>query len=514
MKKIFTFLKSRLVATALLAVLQMGLVVLLAQYLAKFFFPLMLVINIAVLILILNRDSNTDFKLSWVVLVLLFPVSGVLFYLLFGMSWLVKTNKRKLKNAFDSVCYSCCEKAAYIPVSDDERTAALPRRQFQYLLTAANTDVFEQTETEFFHPGINFFERMLKEIEAAEKFIFMEYFIIQKGLAFSQVYELLTKKAAVGVEVRIMFDDIGTLSKLPRKFAQTLRNDGLKVAVFNPLRTPIGRFLNYRDHRKYTIIDGKTAFTGGVNLSDEYMGYTERLGVWEDSAIMLKGDAVNRMTISFLQLWNFAVASKTVLPQEETPDYMRYLSEYKAKKDGLVIPFSDEPLTGEFVSANAYLNLIESAQSYVYICTPYLILDDIMSAAITRAAKSGIDIKIITPAIPDKKLVFLLTRANYRALVNSGVEIYEFTPGFMHTKAIVSDDLTAIVGTANFDYRSFYLHFENGVWMHKSKAVSQVKESFLKNLKLSQQITTEFIEKTPLFKRLLSSLLKVFAPMM
>lgn len=377
-------------------------------------------------------------------------------------------------------------------------------REATYICRNAYSNVYKYTETEFLAPGKVFHAEFIKQLLKAQKFIFLEYFIIDTGVMWDSVLSILVDKVKAGVEVWLMYDDIGTINTLPQNYPQILRELGIKVVVFNPYKPSMDKFLNYRDHRKLTIIDGKVAFTGGVNLADEYINKKDRFGYWEDCSIMLDGDAVNKITIMFLQIWYFASG--------EMPNYKKYLTDYKKDTDGYVIPFSDEPLDQELICENAYINLINNAKKYVYICTPYLILDEIMTQALIGAAKSGVEVVIITPHIPDKKMVFLMTRSNYRDLLLGGVRIYEFTPGFIHSKTIISDDVTGIVGTSNFDYRSFYLHFENGVWMHNSKAVLQAKKSHLKSLEASQEITLEFLDKIPTRAKIISSLLKMFAP--
>ena len=353
---------------------------------------------------------------------------------------------------------------------------------------------------------VEIIEELLKEMKKAEKYIFLEYFIIGYGEMWQKTLDVLIQKAKEGVEIRILYDDIGTINLLPADFPERMSSLNIKTAVFNPYKPSLDKFLNYRDHRKFAIIDGKVAFTGGINIADEYINKKERFGYWEDSSVKLDGDAVRKVTVLFLEMWYFTTGEKT--------DFDKYIVDYQGKNDGFVIPFSDEPLFRELIHENAYMNVIENAKESVYICTPYLILDNNMENSLIRAAKSGIDVKIITPHHPDKKMVFEMTRSNYESLVRNGVEIYEFTPGFMHTKMIISDNSTAIVGTCNFDFRSFYLHFENGVWMYKSKAVSQATESFFKALSVSEKITPEFFENVSFKRQLLRSILKIFSPLL
>lgn len=506
MEKFLKLITGRIFIVSALIFMQIFIIATLLIFLSWLFVPILgffLLLNFFIVVVIINRNSNPMFKVAWIIPVLVFPVCGALFYLLFGRTHLNRKNTEKLSAAMKSA-------NDFVSVNEDllrrigNKNAHLSR-EAKYIIKSANTNVFEFTETEYFCPGALFYEKLLLELKKAKNFIFIEYFIINKGLMWNEIKNILIEKVRHGVEVRVMYDDIGS-SDLPIDFPVELRKLGFKSVVFNPYKPSLDKFLNYRDHRKFTIIDGRVAFTGGVNLADEYIGVKDRFGFWEDSAVMLRGDAVNRITIMFLQLWHFAA--------NELPDYEYYNVDFRANHDGYVIPFSDEPLIQELVCENAYTNIINNAKHYIYICTPYLILDEVVMTSLIRAAKSGVDVKIITPGIPDKKLVFYMTQSNYKDLIDGGVEIYEFTPGFMHSKIIVSDDNTAIIGTANFDYRSFYLHFENGVWIHGSKAVLQAKDSFLKACNASAIINQEFLDSISFRKKLLCSILKVFAPLL
>ncbi len=379
-------------------------------------------------------------------------------------------------------------------------------REANYIINNSRSNVYSHTKTEFLNPGSLFFSELLFELNKAEKYIFLEYFIIGDGIMWQKTLDILKKKVQNGVEVRLIYDDIGTINLLPVDFPEQMKKIGIDTIVFNPYKPSLDRFMNYRDHRKFAIIDGKVAFTGGINIADEYINRKERFGFWEDSCVKLDGDAVKKVVVLYLEMWHFT----TGIPQ----DYSRYIVDYKNESDGYVIPFSDEPLFRELIHENAYINIINDAKKYVYICTPYLILDDVMESSLIRAAKSGVNVKIITPHHPDKKTIFEMTQANYERLMRNGVMIYEFIPGFIHTKMIISDDSTAIVGTCNFDYRSFYLHFENGVWMYGSKAVNEARDSFLNSLSVSKQMTDDIFKNISFGRRLLRSLLKVLAPLL
>lgn len=507
MNKIFKFLTSRVFVVSLLIFIQISMISLIMIYLSWIYIPiyiLFMVISFVIVIAIINRNNNPMFKIAWIIPVLAFPICGALFYLMFGRTHLNKKNRTRLKNAIDST-------EGVIKVNKDALQFVGARnshiqREANYIINSSRSNLYLSTETQFLSPGSLFFRELIPELKKAEKFIFLEYFIIGEGRMWDEILDILKEKIAAGVEVRLMYDDIGCISTLPLDFPEKMRQLGIRTTVFNPYRPSIDPFLNYRDHRKFAIIDGKVAFTGGINIADEYINEKERFGFWEDASVKLEGDAVNKTTVLFLEMWYFSTG--------ELPVYTDYLVDYKAQHDGVVIPFSDEPLFPELVCENAYINIINNARKYVYICTPYLILDNVMESALIRAAKSGIRVVILTPHKPDKKLVFLMTRSNYKTLIESGCEIYEFTPGFMHTKMIISDDETAIVGTSNFDYRSFYLHFENGVWMNRCKAVNQARDSFLRTLEVSEKVTSDIVDNVSFATKILRSVLKMFAPLL
>ncbi len=358
--------------------------------------------------------------------------------------------------------------------------------------------------------GQAYFEALLEELEKAEKFIFMEYFIIEEGQMWNSILEILKRKAKQGVEVRIIYDDFGCMMTLPKNYNKKLEEYGIKCSIFNPANPIFTVIYNNRTHRKITVIDGKVAFTGGLNLADEYINKVEKFGYWKDTGILIKGEGVWSFTTMFLNIWNFLIKSDE--------DYSLYkcneFKEYENLSDGYVIPFSDSPLDKEIVSSNVYIALINNATKYVYITTPYLIIDHEMTSALCYAAKRGIDVRIITPHIPDKKVVFEVTRSNYPILIEAGVKIYEYLPGFMHAKSFVVDDLYSVIGTINLDYRSLFLHFECGIWIYNSKTIFDIKKDFLSTIEECKLITLEEATNISGLKELLRAILKVFAPLM
>ena len=326
------------------------------------------------------------------------------------------------------------------------------------------------------------------------------------------ILDILEQKAAQGVDVRLIYDGFGCLTTLPYKYDKFLREKGIQCKVFNPFRPVLNIIQNNRDHRKICVIDGKTGFTGGINLADEYINQKERFGHWKDTAVMLKGDAVWSMTMMFLHMWNVVNGIQTPIDYAAHSPHAYHPEEFEGS--GVVQPFTDTPLDGETLGENVYLNIINRAKRYVYICTPYLIIDNEMMTALCLAAKSGVDVRIMTPGVPDKKMVFLLTQSYYAQLIEAGVKIYEYQPGFLHAKSFVCDDEIAVVGTINLDYRSLYLHFEDGVWIYKNDVIRDILEDFLETMHYCDPISLEFCKNRNIFVRGFQSILRVFAPLL
>jgi cardiolipin synthase len=508
LKKVFKILQSKIFITALLAFIQLAvLFYFVISFANKFvwYYAITTVISILIVLDIANEDMNPSFKLTWIIAVLIFPIWGAPLYLIFAKSKQsyrigkrFKSYRLMMRNAMSSAGDSIHE----IEAEDPEIA-----RQMKYIKKTAYAPVYKNTSAKYFSSGEDYFKAVVRELTRAEKFIFIEYFIIEQGKMFGDILEILKTKISEGVEVRLMYDDFGTIQKLPKGYDKYLEGLGISVSVFNRIRPSLDTFLNYRDHRKILVIDGNTAFTGGINLADEYINEVERFGHWKDTGIMIKGEAVTKMTETFLQLWHFSRGESKV-------DYDEYLGDLECESDGYIQPYADGPSNDQLICELAYLGIINSATKNLYITTPYLILDNEMTTALTHAAMSGVDVRIITPHIPDKKTVFAVTRSNYRALLNAGVRIYEYTPGFIHAKSIAADGKICVVGTANFDFRSFYLHFENCILAYKSKCVKEVESDFWETMEKSQEVTIEQINKKGALYALLQAVLKVFSPLM
>ena len=466
-------------------------------------------IGIALSLYIYNRDINPGYKIAWIFVILSFPLFGVMFYVFFGNNHSGDRIRKKMGEYNDEARLLLPQNADLMSElhSDD----SFAGKQAKYLFSYGGYPVYRNTEVTYFPIGEDKFAAMIRELEKAERFIFLEYFIIAEGKMWSTILEILERKAAAGVDVRLIYDDIGCLLTLPYKYNEELERRGIKCRVFNPFRPVWSAKMNNRDHRKILVIDGHTAFTGGINIADEYINEYEKYGHWKDTAVMLKGEGVWSFTVMFLTMWNYLTRSKPgsydqFRPQPSDIAHIR--------SRGVVIPFTDSPLDDEPVGENVYLNIINSAADYVYITTPYLVIDNEMQTALVQAAKSGVDVRIITPHIPDKWFVFAVTRAHYRKLVRYGIKIYEYTPGFIHAKNFVSDDKTAVVGTINLDFRSLYLHFECAAFMYRSECIPDIKRDYLETLRLCQEVTYSDCLHISFFRRVGRAILRLFAPLM
>ena len=489
-KVLFRIVFGRTAFVVLFLLLQIGFLFSCFRWLSNYLVYIyggMLALTALVVIYILNEKSNPSFKLAWVIPVLVIPVFGTFLYLFVQFQIGTKWINRRLKDAGD-------ETSPYLeqnPITE-KRLKKVSRDRANlavYLKNCGGFPVCQNTSVRYFPLGDAMFPEFKRQLKSARKFIFMEYFIIERGKMWGEILEILEEKAAQGVEVRVMYDGMCCMMLLPYHYPQVLEKKGIRCKMFSPIKPTLSTHQNNRDHRKICVIDGHTAFTGGINLADEYINAVERFGHWKDTAVMLQGEGVQSFTMMFLQMWNITERQKEnygkyIYPGEEL------LNDAKPEL-GFVIPYGDSPLDGENVGERVYMDIINQARDYVHMMTPYLILDNEMVTALTFAAKRGVDTVLMMPHIPDKKYAYLLARSYYPELIEAGVKIYEYTPGFVHAKVFVSDDETAVVGTINLDFRSLYLHFECGVWIHKNPVVDAIEEDFLETLKKCRQVTLE-----------------------
>ena len=460
---------------------------------------------VIILIYILNARSNSSFKLMWIILILVVPVVGVAFYIFTR----VQPGTAYISHRVNALIEE--EKDYLTPHKDTLYDVYAESKQecgfMQYLYKRGKYPVYSNASVKYFPLGEDKFQELLYQLERAEKFIFLEYFIVDKGIMWNRILRILARKAREGVEVRFMYDGTCTLSLLPRNYPKRLEQLGIQCKIFAPMRPFLSTHQNNRDHRKIAVIDGRAAFTGGVNLADEYINAEQRFGYWKDAALRVEGDAAWNFTVMFLNFWNAFRSSETDY------DAFRPMPLVPPVSDGIVQPYADSPLDEEPMAETVYLNILAQAQRYVYIYTPYLAVGEEMLDALKNAAKRGVDIRLVLPGIPDKKLVFRLSRSYYLPLLRAGVRIYEYTPGFLHAKCWVSDDVTAVVGSINMDYRSLFLHFECGVLLQKNSQVAVLRDDVRATLPQCREIqVTEC--RTSLPGTVLDSVLRLLSPLM
>lgn len=510
MRKLFKIMFHRAVLTAMALLAQITFLIVIIiefRHYFAFFYAGSIVLSIIAVVLIINSDMTSGYKIAWMIPILLFPIFGGLFYIFFGGKKLSKRVRKKMNSVELKMKEALSERGTVIDMLEHECSSAA--NHAKYIQNYAYSPPYNNTTTKYLPSGEAKFKVLKEELAKAKRYIFMEYFIIEEGRMWGDILEILEAKAAEGVDVRVMYDDVGCITKLPKGYDKVLESKGIKCAVFNPFAPVLSSRLNNRDHRKITAIDGHTGFTGGINLADEYINEYEKFGHWKDTAIMLKGEAAWSLSVMFLSLWDYV--------NDIDEDYSQFkplAEELEDNGDGYVQPFADNPLDEEPVGESVYLNLINRAKNYLYITTPYLIIDTEMVVALSVAAKSGVDVRIVTPYIADKRIVHSMTRSYYPILIRNGIKIYEYTPGFIHAKSFVVDDEYGVVGTINMDYRSLYLHYECGVWLYKTSSVEDIKRDFLDTLKLCREFTAEDVKNIPAYKTLGRSIIRVLAPLM
>lgn len=452
-----------------------------------------------------SRRKNSAYKMPWIMLIMGMPVMGLSLYLMMEVSLTPKSVNKKINQIReDFTRYLQQDPQVMQDLENRDHSLA---NQSRYLWNHDGSPVYANTKVRYFGEAVDAFAELKAALEQAERFIFMEYFIVEDKISFSEIQKILAKKAAEGVQVRLMYDDMGSIGTVNLKFARELNRQGIQCQVFNPALPFLNLFMNNRDHRKITVIDGRVGFTGGYNLADEYFGIARPYGHWKDTGIRLEGEAVRSLTATFLELWN--VASRT---KEDPGQYLQVSPSVPA--EGYVQPFGESPLDNEQVAENVFLNLLAHAKKYIWFMTPYLIITDELSRAMELAAKRGVDVRIITPGIPDKKTVYALTRSYYAGLVSQGVRIFEYTPGFCHGKQCVCDGELACIGTSNLDYRSLYLHFENNVLFMDCDAVRDMEQDFRDTFGQCREVTEEYRRGRGAILRIWQCVLRLFAPMM
>lgn len=511
-KGILHLIFSRLLIIVLLALLQLLAIVAFygwLSHIAPWITILYALFEIVMIIYLFNNSMDSTAKLTWMFIIAVFPLAGG-FFLWFTQSNIVNRKlKDRILSLIQSTQYTIAqpEDVAEALKEDPSGTLSLNR----YLERSGCFPIYGNTAVTYFPLGEDKFEALLRELKKAQHFIFLEYFIIEEGYMWGEVLRILVKKAKEGVDVRVMYDGMCEISQLPADYWKLLRKKGIRAKAFSPLQPILSTHYNYRDHRKILVIDGKVAFNGGINLADEYINRVERFGHWKDTAVMLKGDAVRSFTLMFLQMWNITEKKASFHPRFlKTPEEP---ADGQDAAQGFVMPYGDCPMDEDKVGETVYMDILNRAERYVHIMTPYLILDGELEASLKLAAQRGVDVRIILPGIPDKKLAYALAKSHYKTLVNAGVKIYEYTPGFVHAKVFTCDDCKAVVGTINLDYRSLYHHFECATYLYQVPCISEIEEDFQNTMAESRRVTKQTIKEEKISYKIVGQLMKFIAPL-
>ncbi len=509
-KGLFRVVFSRTGIILLLILMQMGTFVATTFYLEAFstyIYGAMMILRVVVIIYIINAEGNPAFKMTWILFVIAFPLIGTIFFVYVKFQPGTQFMRQRLAVLKIETDRYMEQDPAVIDAIWASKSANA--NLAHYLAHYLGFPTYRNTEVKYFPLGEYKFREMVTELKKARKFIFMEYFIVEKGYMWDTILDILIDKAQRGVEVRFMYDGMCAISMLPYNYPEQLKKYGIRCKMSNAMKPFLSTIQNNRDHRKICVIDGRVGFTGGVNIGDEYINQKIRFGHWKDTAVMLRGDGVQSLTMMFLQMWN--------VDAKNTGNYRRYLTpkrEGLKRELGYVIPYADSPFDNENVGEEVYFHILNHAKKYVHIMTPYLILDHEMITTLIRAAKCGIEVIIIMPHIPDKWYAFAVAKTYYKELIAGGVQIYEYTPGFVHAKVFISDDDTATVGTINLDYRSLYLHFECGTFIYNNAVVDKIERDFQQTLAKCHKVTVIEVKKRSLLTKIVGHVLRLVAPLM
>lgn len=474
---------------------------------SKIFDVILSVLKILLIIWIVNDESDPTMKMIWILFIAIMPALGTCMYLYVRLQLGTYQMKKKLQHIYlkSDRCLEPSQQL-YNDLQIQEKQVSMIGK---YIYDHTGCPVYRNTDITYLDCGEAKYKALIDALNEAENFIFMEYFIIEEGRVWNSILRVLEKKVQQGVEVRVMYDGLCSLSKLEIGYFKKLRKKGIKAKPFAPARPFFTTVQNNRDHRKILVIDGKVAFTGGINLADEYMNIINKYGYWKDTAVMLRGDAARSFTLLFLQMWN--VSERTL---ESFDKYLNVEIPRLKETTGYVIGYGDDPFGKERIGEYVYLHIANTANKYLHIVSPYLVLDNVMLSSLKFASKRGVDVKLILPGIPDKAYAYCLARTYYLELIEAGVEIYEYTPGFTHAKMFISDDEKATVGTINLDYRSLFLHFENGCFIYKDKVIVDIEDDFLQMLSQSKKVTVMECRNRPILYKACGKLLRLLAPLM
>ena len=483
----------------------MAIVILCAMYIPYFYLAI-LITDIAVVISIIASNDNPDYKVPWLLFVIVLPIVGFMLYFLFYKRKISKKTAKKIEDNKNSYAYD--DDLAFAKLEQENKLAF---SQAKNLCKIDDTHLYQNSKINYYVNDNKMLQAILEELKKAKKFIFLEFFIIEEGFFWDSILEVLKEKAQEGIDVKLVYDDIGCMMTLPGNYDKQLKKYKISTVQFSRLKGQADGEFNNRSHRKILVIDGRVGFTGGVNLADEYINRTIKFGHWKDSMVRIEGEAVNELTKLFLL--DYYINDKKS-HQIVFENYFVYDNDKKEEK-GYLIPFGDgpKPIYDFNVSKTMIMNMLYQATSYVYITTPYLIVDNELMKAIENAALRNIDVRIIVPHIPDKRLVFEMTKVSYRTLIKAGVKIYEYTPGFIHAKTYISDDSVGIIGTINLDYRSLTHHFENGVWIYKDPVILDIKQDLIESMNNSLFMNEIEFKDNILFK-LIRSIVRIFSPLL
>ena len=501
----------RMVLVLLSILLEVVVIFLLLHYLgskAGWVYSVLHILSIILVLVIYGSHKTASVRMTWIMLIMLVPIVGTVLFLIIGLNWHT-LQMRKRYTELDKILLPLLPPNEEVSRHVREKSGRLSGIS-AYLKKNAGYPVYENTKVTYYDDGLKGLNAQLEELAMAERFIFMEYHAIEDAESWHEIQKVLVERAKAGVEVRIFYDDMGSIGFINTNFVKKMESLGLKCRVFNPFAPGFNFFLNNRDHRKITVIDGKVGFTGGYNLANEYFHRTEPYGFWKDTGVRLEGDAVQSLTVIFLEMWN-AISKYDV----DDKDFRQFLTSPPSPEGkGFVQPYADSPMDGIAVGEDVYMSIAEGATEYAWFITPYLIITDEMNHVLSLAAMRGVDVRIITPGIPDKKMVYSLTRSYYNGLARHGVRIFEFTPGFCHAKMSVSDDIVATCGTINMDYRSLYHHFENGCVLSDCDAVMDIKHDFQETFAQCREVTDYYVTGRGAFMRFGQMLLRLAAPLM
>ena len=508
MKKILHILFSRMLILIILILLEASFLSGLIKYVPADWMTMieavLRVLSLFVVLFIISYSRHLSSDLMWIVVILVAPVGGILVWLFLEVMsrFDSKIYKDIQKETEQAKTYFQQDPKILLEAAADSDLAG----QYRYLHDSSGFAIYPNTGFQYYGLGELGWKAMLTDLQDAKEFIFLEYFIIEPGTMWDAIHSILKEKAAKGVVVRVLYDDMGSLNTLPGNYWKSLKKEGIDAVAFNRIHPIINGIMNHRDHRKIMVIDGKVAYSGGINLADEYINVKTIHGHWKDNVIRITGEAVWSYTVLFLTNWNACT--------HEDSDYRRWKRDaVTGESDGFIVPYGETPLDNRLTGQDVYLNILNNAKRYCYIFTPYLIIDTDMTNALILAVQRGVDVRIITPGVPDKKIIWRITRSYYPNLLDGGVKIYEYTPGFDHAKVFVSDDEVATVGTINLDYRSLYLHFENGTALFRSREITAIRDDFLEAQKVSHQIVPKDIQ-SGFFRTFFYLVVRIFAPMM